>query len=66
MGCQIAIRFPGENEISLVNTRGREKCWEFDCVFDPNKNQEDIFREVQVLFRWFVLGNEHRFKKRNL
>lgn len=48
----VCINFPpcsDENEIRLVNEKGREKTWEFDALFGLDSKQEDIFSEVSAL-----------------
>lgn len=42
------IRFPGEDEISLIGERAT-KTYEFDRVFDPDCTQEDVFRDIAPL-----------------
>ena len=48
----LCISFPpcsDQNEVRLVNEKGREKVWEFDAIFGLDTRQEDIFSEVSAL-----------------
>ena len=40
----LCVSFPPseENEVKLMNEKGREKTWEFDKIFDFNSRQEQV------------------------
>ena len=40
---------PGDNEVKLLNEKGREKVWEFDALFGLNSTQEQVYSEVSSL-----------------
>ena len=45
-----AVSYPDEDAIAMINSKGREKTWEFDKVFQGSKdNNTSIFGEVSEL-----------------
>lgn len=47
----VCVSFPPgmENEVKLINEKGREKVWEFDKLFDLESSQAEIYSEVSAL-----------------
>ena len=47
----ICVSFPPgeENEVKLINEKGREKVWEFDKLFNLESSQSEIYSEVSAL-----------------
>jgi hypothetical protein len=50
------VEFPEEGEISLVDSHGSRKEWEFDKVFPPQTTQEEVFEEVSPIVTSCVDG----------
>jgi kinesin family protein C2/C3 len=49
-GHEPICEYPSENEIVVYNEQqGTTKLFEFDQVFDPTKNQSDVFEDVEPL-----------------
>jgi hypothetical protein len=39
------VSFPQPNEVAVFNAeKNREKCWEFDEVFDISSTQDAVYR----------------------
>lgn len=45
----ICVSFPDEGEVTMNNDKGKKKNWEFDCVFDTDSTQEQVYKEVSPL-----------------
>lgn len=48
-GNDVCVAFPDVGEIAVVNAKKQSKSWEFDQVFKPTANNDDIFKEVESL-----------------
>ena len=41
----LCVSFPQPNEVAVFNAeKNREKCWEFDEVFDISSTQDAVYR----------------------
>jgi hypothetical protein len=45
----LAVSFPAEGELTMVNSKKQAKSWEFDQVFQPGTSNEAVFEEVEGL-----------------
>lgn len=48
-GGSVVAQFPEEDEISMVNDRGKQKQWSYDKVFAMDSTQEQVFEESKGL-----------------
>jgi len=53
---EITVKFPSDDTIELANSKGREKKWEFDTVFNPSKTNSQVFAQISDLCTSIIDG----------
>lgn len=45
----LCVSFPDDNQIRVVNEKGRDKMWDFDQVFNLESTQEEVRDELNSI-----------------
>ena len=48
-GNSVAVSFPAEGELCMINNKKQIKTWEFDQIFQPGVSNPAVFEEVEGL-----------------